>query len=176
MRLFIAHYHDLNDTVSFADLIPVDEVNKSEITKGKLAVFHNDGFASAEQAGTEVSIGVEASLGLLIRESKRKLYVLRAGMMILTLGTAGGDKLLHNLDDIHLQELSAEVINVVRALLDHYGAGGVMRVNSAGTHFDTGLFNCLLYLRSNIVEAGHMVMGMNLDLFEISCHWCILLK
>ena len=123
-----------------------------------------------------MSVGVKAALGLFIGECESEFNVLGAGMMILAFGSAGGEYSFHSLDKVYLKEFSAEVVGVVGTFLDHYGTGGMMRIYYADTVLDAGLLNDLLYFVGNVVEAGHMIPGLEFNCASVNCHFYYLLK
>jgi hypothetical protein len=173
--LLFSNYLNFANSFSFSYLVPVNEVNKAEIAKREVTLVKNDGFASAEDGGAEMSVGVKAALGLFIGEGESKLNMLGTGMMILTLGSAGGEYSFHSLDKVYLKEFSTEVVGVVGAFLDHYRTGGVMRVNNTDTVLDAGFLNDLLNVVGNVVEAGHMVPGLKFNSASVNCHFNYLL-
>ena len=56
-------------------------------------------------------------------------------------------------------------IDIVRALLNHYGAGGVVRCDTYGTVLDAGLLNDVKDVACYVVESGDPASGLKLDLF-----------
>ena len=92
-------------TGTSAYVVPVDEVDVSELTEVKNAVLDGDGFASAEEYGTEVTVGIHRSevTGLVYVSAELSVY--GAGVTILMLFSKVGDHLSHNVEKVVLQEL-----------------------------------------------------------------------
>ena len=73
------------------NVVPVNEVNVSKLTAVKNAVLDGHGLASAEEAGTKVTVGVHrGEVAGLVNEST-KLCVDRTGMTILMLLSKVGE-------------------------------------------------------------------------------------
>jgi hypothetical protein len=79
-----------------------------------------------------------------------------------------GDHLSHDVEKVVLKELQIEGVNVVRALLNHYGAGGVVRNDSNGTVLNAGVLNHFEDLLSDVVEGGDPASGLKLEFFLIN--------
>ena len=61
-RLGSTHNGYVELSVTSAYVVPVDEVNVSKLTAVKNAVLNSHGFASAEEAGTKVTVSVHAGV------------------------------------------------------------------------------------------------------------------
>jgi len=159
------HNGNVKLTVTSTNVVPVDEVNVSELTTVKNAVLDSHSFASAEEAGTKVSVGVHRSeIAGLVYESA-KLRVDRTGMTVLMLLSKVGDELSHNVEKVVLKVLEVKRIDVVRAFLNHYGAGGVVRCDANGSVLNTGLSNDLEDVAGYVVEGGDPTSRLKLDFF-----------
>ena len=116
-----------------AYVVPVDEVNVSKLTAVKNAVLDSHSFASAEEAGTKVTVGVHRGVVAGLVYVSAELSVDRTGMTVLMLLCKVGDHLSHYVEKVVLKILKIEGIDIVRALLNHYRAGGVVRSDTNGT-------------------------------------------
>ena len=128
-------------SVTSANVIPVYEVNVSELTAVKNAVLDGHRFASAKEHAAEMSVGVHGGEVTGLVYVSTELSVDRAGMTVLMLFSKIGDHLSHDVEQVVLEILEIEGIDVVRALLDHHGAGGVVRCDGDRTVLDTGSQN-----------------------------------
>ena len=63
-----------------------------------------------------------------------------------------------------LKELEVKAVDIVRALLNHYGAGRVVRYDSNCTVLNTGSVNDCLNLLRNVVKGGDPTSGLELKL------------
>lgn len=167
----LADYLDFEDAFAFADLVPVDEVNETEVSEGELAFVYHKGLAAAKEAAAKMCVGVQAAALYLTGMCKCELDMLGTRMQVLTLVTAGGNEFLHNVDKILLQELTVEIGNVVRALLNHYRASGVMGIKYADTVLDAAFGNNLLDLLGHIVEIRHVVFGLDCYFTFVNFHF-----
>ena len=79
-----------------------------------------------------------------------------------------GDHLAHDVEQIVLQVFQIERVDVVGALLDHDGAGGVVRRDADRAVLDAGLLDDLDDLAGNIVEGGDPPTGLQLEFFLIN--------
>ena len=66
-----------------------------------------------------------------------------------------GNQLAHDVQEIVLQVLQIEAVEVVRSLLHHDGAGGVMGRDAAGTVFDAGRSDDLPDFLRYVVKRGN---------------------
>ena len=135
-------------TATSDNVIPVDKVDVSEETEVKLAVLDGEGLASAEEYRAKVTVGVHGGVVAGLVYVSAVLSVDRAGMTVLVLLSEVGDHLSHDVEKVVLKELQIEGVNVVRALLNHYGAGGVVRNDSNGTVLNAGVM-LLIYKMAN---------------------------
>jgi len=112
-----------------------------------------------------VTVGIHGGevAGLVYVSAELSVY--RTGVTVLMLLSKVGDHLSHDVEQVVLQELQVKGIEVVGALLDHYGAGGVVRNNSYGTVLHAGFLNDLVNVDGNVVEGGDPSSGLQLNLF-----------
>ncbi len=173
-RIGCTHNGYVKLSVTSANVVPVDEVNVSELTAVKNAVLDGHGLASAEEAGTKVTVGVHRGEVTGFVYESTELSVDRAGMTVVTLISVVGNHLSHDVEKVVLEILEIERINVVRALLNHYRAGGVVRSDTNGTVLNAGLLNDLDDLACYVVEGGDPASGLELKLFLINLkfHFC----
>jgi hypothetical protein len=127
-----------------------------------------------------VTVGVHRGKVAGLVYVSAKLRVDRTGMTVLMLLCKVGDKLSHNVKKVVLKELEIEGIDIVRALLNHYRAGGVVRSDANGTVLDAGLFNDVKNVAGHVVEGGDPTSGLKLDFFlknfEFHCKILLLYK
>jgi len=159
------HNGNVELTMTCANVVPVDEVYVSEFSAVKLAVLDGHGFASAEEYRTEMSVGVHGGVVTGLVYVSAELRMDRAGMAVLMLFSEIGDELSHNVEKVVLKELEIEGIDVVGALLNHNGAGGVMRSDANGSVLNAGSRNYLADFLGNVVEGGDPAAGLELKLF-----------
>lgn len=164
----LTHYDNFANSLALANLVPVDEVNKAEISERGLTVLEDDILASAEEHRAQVSVRIKASVSYLTGAGEGELDMLRTRMIILTLCSACGNQLLHNLDKVHLHVFASVVVGIVRGLLNDYGAGGVMGVDGDKTVLNARLCDDFLYLVRNVVEVGKVVSGLELDFSDVN--------
>jgi hypothetical protein len=148
------HNGDVNLAATSDNVIPVDEIDVSEETKVKLAVLDGKGLASAEEYGAEVTVGVHGGVVTGLVYVSAVLRVDGTGMAVLMLLGKVGDHLSHDVEKVVLEIFEIEGVDVVRALLNHYGAGGVVRNDCNGTVLDAGSGNDLVYFLRNVMESG----------------------
>ena len=117
---------DFENALTLADLVPVNEIYETEVSQGELAFVNHKGLAAAKERRTQVSVGVQAAALYLTGVSKCEFDMFGARVQVLAFVAASRHEFLHNVDKVLLQELTVEISYVVRALLDHYGAGGVV--------------------------------------------------
>jgi hypothetical protein len=89
-------------------------------------------------------------------------------MTVLMLLTEIRNQLSHNIQQIVLQELQIEGVDIVGALLNHYGAGGMVGSHTYGTVLYAGSGNDLTNLLGNVVEGGDPASGLKLDFFLVN--------
>ena len=152
-------------TTTGDNVIPVDEIDVSKQTEVELAVLDGERFASAEEYRTKMSIGIHTRIVTRLVYVSAVLRVYRSGVTVLMLLSKVGDHLSHDVEKVVLKELEIEGIDVVRALLDHNGAGGVVRCEGNGTVLDAGSLNDLDYFLGNVVEGGDPASALQFDLF-----------
>ena len=163
-----AHDGDVQLAVTGADVIPVDEVDVCELAAVQNAVLDGHGFAAAEEHRTQVAIGVHARVVARLIDVAAKLRMDGAGMAVLMLLGKVGDHLAHDVEQVMLQKFQIERVDVVRALLDHDRAGGVMGRDADRAVFDAGLLDDLDDLAGNVVERGNPAAGLKLKFFLIN--------
>ena len=130
-------------TAASAYLIPVDKVNVCEFTAVKNAVLDGHGLASAEEYRAEVPVGVHARKVAGLVNVSAELRMDWSGVTVLVLLAEIGNELAHDVKQIVLKVFEVKAVDVVRALLYHDRAGGVVRGDAYGTVLYTGLLNDL---------------------------------
>ena len=65
-----------------------------------------------------------------------------------------GDHLAHDVEQVVLEILNIEGVDIVGALLDHHGAGGVVGDDGADAIFDARLLDDLHHFAGNVVKGG----------------------
>jgi hypothetical protein len=90
------------------------------------------------------------------------------GVTVLMLFSEVGDHLSHDVEKVVLKIFEVEGVDIVRALLNHYGACGVVRNDSNGTVLNAGVLNHFKDLLSDVVEGGDPTSGLKLELFLIN--------
>ena len=159
---------DVYLTATSDNVIPVDEVDVSEKTEVELTVLDGKGFASAKEYTAEVTVGIHGGVVTGLVYVSTVLSVDGTGMTILMLLSEVGDHLSHDVEKVVLEVLEIEGIDIVRALLNHNGAGGVVRNDSNGTVLNTGVLNHLKDFLSDVVEGGDPASGLELEFFLIN--------
>ena len=89
-------------------------------------------------------------------------------MTVLMLLSKIGDHLSHNVEKVVLKVLEVKRVDVVRALLDHNGAGGVVGNDSNGTVLNSRILYHFKDLFSDVVEGGDPASGLKLEFFLIN--------
>ena len=140
------HNGDVYLTATSDNVVPVDEVDVCEETEVELAILDGEGLASAEEAGTEVTVCVHGGVVTGLVYVSAVLSVDRAGMTVLMLLSKVGDHLSHDVEKVVLEVLKVERIDVVRALLNHNGTCCVVRYDSYCTVLNAGSSNYLVDL------------------------------
>jgi len=163
-----AHDGDVQLAVTGADVIPVDEVDVCELAAVQNAVLDGHGFAAAEEHRTQVAIGVHARVVARLIDVTAELRMDGAGVTVLMLLGEVGDHLAHDVEQVVLQVFQIERVDVVGALLDHDGAGGVMGRDADRAVFDAGFLDDLNDLTGDIVEGGDPPTGLQLEFFLIN--------
>lgn len=163
-----AHDGDIQLTMTGADVIPVDEVDVGELAAVEDAVLDGHGLAAAEEHRTQVAIGVHARVVARLIDVAAELRVDGAGVAVLMLLGKVGDHLAHDVEQVMLQKFQIERVDVVRALLDHDRAGGVMGRDADRAVFDAGLLDDLDDFTGNVVEGGNPAAGLQFELFLIN--------
>ena len=163
-----AHDGDVQLAVTGADVIPVDEVDVCELAAVQNAVLDGHGLTAAEEDGAQVAVGVHAGVVARLIDVAAKLRMDGARMAVLMLLGKVGDHLAHDVEQVMLQKFQIERVDVVRALLDHDRAGGVMGRDADRAVFDAGLLDDLDDLAGNVVERGNPAAGLQLQLFLIN--------
>ena len=163
-----AHDGDVQLTVTGADMIPVDEVNVRELAAVQNAVLDGHGLAAAEEHGAQMAVGVHAGVVARLIDVAAKLRMDGAGMAILMLLGEVGDHLAHDVEQVMLQVFQIERVDVMRALLDHDGASGVVGRDADRAVLDAGFLDDLDDLTGNVVEGGNPAAGLQFELFLIN--------
>ena len=163
-----AHDGDIQLTVTGADVIPVDEVDVCELAAVQNAVLDGHGLAAAEEDGAQVAVGVHAGVIARLIDVAAELRMDGAGVTVLMLLGKVGDHLAHDVEQVMLQVFQIERVDVVGALLDHDGAGGVVRRDADRAVLDAGFLDDLNDLTGDIVEGGDPAAGLQLEFFLIN--------
>ena len=149
-------------------MVPVDEVDVGELAAIQNAVLDGHGLTAAEEHGTQVAVGVHAGVVARLIDVAAELRMDGAGMAVLMLLGEVGDHLAHDVEQIMLQVFQIERVDVVRALLDHDGAGGVVGRDADRAVLDAGFLDDLDDLMGNVVEGGNPAAGLQFELFLIN--------
>ena len=163
-----AHDGNVQLAMAGADVIPVDEVDVCELAAIQNAVLDGHGLAAAEEDGAQVAVGVHAGVVARLIDIAAKLRMDGAGMAILMLLGEVRDHLAHDVEQIMLQVFQIERVDIVRALLDHDGAGGVVGRDADCAVLDAGFLDNLHNLTGNIVEGGDPAARLKLKFFLIN--------
>ena len=163
-----AHDGDVQLTVTGADVVPVNEVDVCELAAVENAVLDGHGLTAAEEDGAQMAVGVHAGEVARLIDVTAELRMDGAGVTVLMLLGEVGDHLAHDVEQVVLQVFQIERVDVVGALLDHDGAGGVMGRDADRAVFDAGFLDDLNDLTGDIVEGGDPAAGLQLELFLIN--------
>lgn len=163
-----AHDGDVQLAVTGADVIPVDEVDVCELAAVQNAVLDGHGLAAAEEDRAQMAVCVHAGVIARLIDVAAELRVDGAGVAVLMLLGKVGDHLAHDVEQVMLQKFQIERVDVVRALLDHDRAGGVMGRDADRAVFDAGLLDDLDDFAGNVVERGNPAAGLQFELFLIN--------
>ena len=163
-----AHDGDVQLTMTGADVVPVDEVDVRELAAIQNAVLDGHGLAAAEEDGAQMAVGVHAGVVARLIDIAAKLRMDGAGMAVLMLLGEVGDHLAHDVEQVMLQVFQIERVDVVGALLDHDGAGGVVGRDADRAVLDAGFLDDLNDLTGDIVEGGDPAAGLQLEFFLIN--------
>ena len=163
-----AHDGDVQLAVTGADVVPVDEVDVGELAAIEDAVLDGHGLTAAEEDGAQMAVGVHAGVVARLIDVAAELRMDGAGVTVLMLLGKVGDHLAHDVEQIMLQKLQIERVDVVRTLLDHDGAGGVVRRDADRAVLDAGLLDDLDDLAGHVMEGGDPPTGLQLELFLIN--------
>ena len=160
-----AHDGDVQLAAARADMVPVNEIDVGEFTAVEDAVFDGHRFAAAEEDGAEMAVRVHAGEVAGLVDIAAELEMDRAGMAVLMLFREIRNHLAHDVEQIMLEVFDVEGVDVVRALLDHDGAGGVVGGDADGAVLDTaGLHDFDDFLR-DVMEGGDPAAGLQFELF-----------
>ena len=151
-----------------ADVVPVDEVDVCELAAVEDAVLDGHGLAAAEEDRAQMAVGVHAGVVARLIDVAAELRMDGAGVTVLMLLGEVGDHLAHDVEQIMLQVFQIERVDVVGALLDHDGAGGVVRRDADRAVLDAGFLDDLNDLTGDIVEGGDPPAGLQLEFFLIN--------
>ena len=163
-----AHDGDVQLAMTGADMVPVDEVDVRELAAIEDAVLDGHGLAAAEEDGAQVAVGVHAGVVARLIDIAAELRMDGAGMAVLMLLGEVGDHLAHDVEQVVLQVFQIERVDIVRALLDHDGAGGVVGRDADRAVLDAGFLDDLNDLTGDIVEGGDPAAGLQLEFFLIN--------
>ena len=162
------HNGNVSLTAAVTDMVPVDEVDVSEFAAIQLAVLNGHGLAAAEEDGAQVAIGIHGGVVAGLVNIAAELCVDGAGMTIVAFVDVVGDHLAHDVQQVVLQELQVEGVDVVRALLNHDGAGGVVGNDCDGTVHNAGILNDLHDFLRDVVESGDPAAGLQFQFLLIN--------
>ena len=163
-----AHDGDVQLAVTGTDMVPVDKVDVRELAAIEDTVLDGHGLAAAEEDGAQVAVGVHAGVVARLIDIAAKLRMDGAGMTVLMLLGKVGDHLAHDVEQVMLQVFQIERVDVVGALLDHDGAGGVVGRDADRAVLDAGFLDDLNDLTGDIVEGGDPAAGLQLEFFLIN--------
>ncbi len=96
------HNSNVKLTVTCTYMVPVNEVDVREFAAVKNAVLDGHGFASAEEYGTEVTVGIHGGEVAGLVNVAAELWVGRTGMTVLMLLCEVGDHLAHDVEKVML--------------------------------------------------------------------------
>ncbi len=163
-----AHDGDVQLTVTGADVVPVNEVDVRELAAVQNAVLDGHGLAAAEEDRAQMAVCVHAGVIARLIDVAAELRVDGAGVAVLMLLGKIGDHLAHDVEQVMLQVFQIERVDVMRALLDHDGASGVVGRDADRAVLDAGLLDNLNDFTGNIVEGGNPAAGLQFELFLIN--------
>ena len=163
-----AHDGDIQLAMTGADMIPVDEIDVCELAAIQNAVLDSHGLAAAEEDRAQMAVGVHAGVIARLIDVAAELRVDGAGVAVLMLLGKVGDHLAHDVEQVMLQVFQIERVDVVGALLDHDGAGGVVGRDADRAVLDAGFLDDLNDLTGDIVEGGDPAAGLQLEFFLIN--------
>ena len=150
-----AHDGDIQLAMTGADVVPVDEVDVREFAAVQNAVLDGHGLAAAEEDGAQMAVGVHAGVIARLVHIAAELRVDGAGVAVLMLLGKVGDHLAHDVEQIVLEIFKLEAVDIVRALLHHYRAGGVVRGDGNGSVLYAGSLDNVNDLACYIVKGGY---------------------
>ena len=163
-----AHDGDVQLTVTGADVVPVNEVDVRELAAVQNAVLDGHGLAAAEEDRAQMAVCVHAGVIARLIDVAAELRVDGAGVAVLMLLGKIGDHLAHDVEQVMLQVFQIERVDVMRALLDHDGASGVVGRDADRAVLDAGFLDDLDDLTGDIVEGGDPAAGLQLEFFLIN--------
>lgn len=111
--LSCTHYGNVELSSSCANVIPVNEVNVSELTAIRNAVLDGHCFAAAEEYGTEVTVCVHRRVVAGLVNKTAVFCVNRAGVTILMLFSKVRSELAHNVEEVMLEIFELERVNIM---------------------------------------------------------------
>ena len=159
------HNGNVQLSVTCTNMVPVDEVDVSELTAVQNAILDGHGLAAAEEYGAEMTVGVHGGIVTGLVYVTAELSVDRTGMTVVAFIGVVGNQLAHDVQQIVLQKLQIEGVNVVGALLNHNGASGVVRSDTYSTILNAGCLYDLNDLFGYVVEGGDPTSGLEFELF-----------
>ena len=158
-----AHDRDVELAVAGADLVPVDEVDVGELAAVKDAVLDRHRLAAAEEDAAEMAVGVHAREVAGLVDVAAELRVDRAGVAVLVLFLEVGNELAHDVEQVVLEVLEVERVDVVRAFLNHDGAGRVVRGDADGAVLDARGGDDFADFLRDVVEGGDPAPRLKLE-------------
>ena len=166
-RLGSAHNGNIDLTMACADMIPVDEVDMGKLAAVQNTVLDGHGLAAAEENGAQVAVGVHGGVVAGLVNIAAELCVDGAGMAVVALVGVVGDHLAHDVQQVMLQVLQIEGVDIMRALLNHDRAGGVVGSDADSTVLNAGLLNNCHDLLGDVVESGDPAPALQLQFLLI---------
>ena len=146
-------------------MVPVDEIDVSELTEVQLAILDGQRLAAAEEYRAQMAVGIHGGEVAGLVNIAAELSMDRAGMTVVTFVHEVGDHLAHDVQKVMLEVLKVEGVEVVRALLNHNRTSGVMRNHRHGTILDARLLDDLVYIDGDVVEGGDPAARLQLNFF-----------
>ena len=100
-------------SVTCAYMIPVDEINVSELAAIQFSILNSHCFATAKEYRAQMAVGIHAGVVSGLVHMAAKLCMNRTGMAILMLLSKVGDHLAHNVQEVVLQKLKVKCVDIV---------------------------------------------------------------
>ena len=150
-----SHYGNIELSVTRADMIPVNEVHMCEFASVENAVLDSHSLTSAEKYRAKMTVRIHARVVAGLVYVSAELCMNRPGVTVLMLLGKVGNHLAHDVEQIVLEIFKLEAVDIVRALLHHYRAGGVVRGDGNGSVLYAGSLDNVNDLACYIVKGGY---------------------